>query len=258
MEEENYRKRNCKKHVSHKSMFLILEEAEEEEATRTLHRAIDLNCTIGRSASFPLNAKPKPFPPIPNPNFPLSSSSSFDVGPTPPLFKFHNIWIEPDEIRFLRGLLDSASDGLVFPRDLPVFYDRFSRTVSQPYTKSQLFEKLCRLRKKFRLVSSCLARGLHVIDDSRKNKVENELDGYGDGELSEVAARAVLDVFDECVREGRMRLVRKLNQEAMSSSSPRERKMVDFVKRWEEQYALELDVFARRLRLKLENSLHQN
>ncbi|KAF7833599.1 uncharacterized protein G2W53_015932 [Senna tora] len=79
------------------------------------------------------------------------------MGPTPPHFKSHRIWTEPDEIRFLRGLLDSASDSLVLPRDLPIFYERFSRTVSQPYTKSQLSEKLRHLRKKFCLVSSRLA-----------------------------------------------------------------------------------------------------
>ncbi|KAF7845019.1 putative linoleate 9S-lipoxygenase 5 [Senna tora] len=74
-----------------------------------------------------------------------------------PPFKSYRIWTEPDEIWFLRGLLDSTYDSLVFPRDFPVFYDRFSHTVSQPYTKSQLSEKLCCLWKKFRLVSSRLA-----------------------------------------------------------------------------------------------------
>ncbi|XP_059623133.1 probable transcription factor At5g28040 [Cornus florida] len=86
-----------------------------------------------------------------------------DVGggdPNPPPFKFHRIWTEPDEIRFLQGLLDCSSDGLSFPRDLNVFYARFSGTMSQPYTKSQLSEKLRRLRKKFRVISSRLARGL--------------------------------------------------------------------------------------------------
>ncbi|KAJ7960096.1 putative DNA-binding storekeeper protein-related transcriptional regulator [Quillaja saponaria] len=77
-----------------------------------------------------------------------------------PPFKFHRIWTEPDEIRFLQGLLDSAPEGLVFPKDLHVFYGRFSTTMSKPYTKSQLSEKLRRLRKKFRVISSRLARGL--------------------------------------------------------------------------------------------------
>lgn len=41
-----------------------------------------------------------------------------------------------------------------------MFYARFSGTMSQPYTKSQLSEKLRRLRKKFRVISSRLAKGL--------------------------------------------------------------------------------------------------
>lgn len=78
----------------------------------------------------------------------------------PPPFKFHRIWTEPDEIRFLQGLLDGSSENLFFPRDLNVFYTRFSNTMSQPYTKAQLSEKLRRLRKKFRVISSRLAKGL--------------------------------------------------------------------------------------------------
>ncbi|KAK2990756.1 hypothetical protein RJ640_003824 [Escallonia rubra] len=78
----------------------------------------------------------------------------------PPPFKFHRIWTEPDEIRFLQGLLGCSADGLSFPRDLGLFYVRFSGRMSQPYTKSQLSEKLRRLRKKFRVISSRLAKGL--------------------------------------------------------------------------------------------------
>lgn len=89
-----------------------------------------------------------------------SSDDADDLNNKPPPFKFHRIWPESDEIRFLQGLLDSAADGLVFPRDLNVFYDRFSQTMPQPYTRSQLSEKLRRLRKKFRVVSARLSRGL--------------------------------------------------------------------------------------------------
>ncbi|PIA63867.1 hypothetical protein AQUCO_00201294v1 [Aquilegia coerulea] len=78
----------------------------------------------------------------------------------PPPFKFHRIWTESDEIRFLQGLLDSTSQGLIFPRDLHLFYNRFSTCMSQPYTKSQLSEKLRRLRKKFRVISSRILNGL--------------------------------------------------------------------------------------------------
>ncbi|KAF5180869.1 Dna-binding storekeeper protein-related transcriptional regulator [Thalictrum thalictroides] len=78
----------------------------------------------------------------------------------PPPFKFHRIWTESDEIRFLQGLLDSTSQGLIFPRDLHLFYNSFSTCMSQPYTKSQLSEKLRRLRKKFRVISSRISNGL--------------------------------------------------------------------------------------------------
>ncbi|KAJ4979263.1 hypothetical protein NE237_010043 [Protea cynaroides] len=37
-----------------------------------------------------------------------------------PSFKFHGIWLESDEIRFLQGLLVYSTDGLVFPHDLPI------------------------------------------------------------------------------------------------------------------------------------------
>ncbi|KAG6659939.1 probable transcription factor At3g04930 [Carya illinoinensis] len=83
------------------------------------------------------------------------------VDAKPPPFKFHRLWTEPNEIRFLRGLRDCAPQGLSFPRDLHVFYDRFSNTMSQPYSKSKLSKKLRRLQKKFRILSSRLARGLN-------------------------------------------------------------------------------------------------
>ncbi|KAK7290209.1 hypothetical protein RIF29_04467 [Crotalaria pallida] len=87
--------------------------------------------------------------PNPNPNPNLNNNF-----PSP--FKFHRIWTQPDEIRFLQALLDSASDGLVFPKDLNIFYHRFSSSAAtcHPYTKSQLSEKLRRLRNKFRALSS--------------------------------------------------------------------------------------------------------
>ncbi|XP_016437432.1 uncharacterized protein LOC107763459 isoform X1 [Nicotiana tabacum] len=90
---------------------------------------------------------------------PFISSAGSDPQKPPP-FKFHRIWTEPDEIRFLQGLLDDGS--LLFPRDLNIFYTRFSNTMSQPYTKSQLSEKLRRLRKKFRVISSRLSKGLDM------------------------------------------------------------------------------------------------
>ncbi|CAL9067608.1 unnamed protein product [Musa banksii] len=76
-----------------------------------------------------------------------------------PPFRFQRVWSESDEIRFLQGLLGCWSQGLVFPRDLNLFFDRFSESMPQPYTRSQLSEKLRRLRKKFRVMSSRIARG---------------------------------------------------------------------------------------------------
>ncbi|XP_076925928.1 uncharacterized protein LOC143588920 [Bidens hawaiensis] len=96
-----------------------------------------------------------------NPN----SNSTFTLTPhdsttnTPP---FKRIWTEPDEIRLLQGLLHCSSQGLSFPRDLGIFYAQFSHamSMSQPYSKSQFSEKLRRLRKKFRVISSRLDKGL--------------------------------------------------------------------------------------------------
>lgn len=78
----------------------------------------------------------------------------------PPPFKFQRIWSESDELRFLQGLLGCGAQGLVFPRDLNVFYDRFSESMPQPYTRSQLSEKLRRLKNKHRGVSTRVAKGL--------------------------------------------------------------------------------------------------
>lgn len=113
------------------------------------------------------------FSPIPNPSFVPKFESTANTDDDeidddlingddqkPPPFKFHRIWTESDEIRFLQGLLDCSVEGLYFPRDLPIFYARFSGTMSQPYTKSQLSEKLRRLRKKFRVTSARLSQGL--------------------------------------------------------------------------------------------------
>ncbi|XP_073058141.1 probable transcription factor At5g28040 [Primulina eburnea] len=100
---------------------------------------------------------------------PIKRKTPLDPNPTllhpnesrVPPYKFHRIWTEPDEIRFLQGLVDCSSHNLAFPRDLEIFYSRFSNTMSQPYTKSQLSEKLRRLRKKFRVISTRLSKGLH-------------------------------------------------------------------------------------------------
>ncbi|XP_062212183.1 probable transcription factor At3g04930 [Phragmites australis] len=90
---------------------------------------------------------------------PLHAAAGSDQQQQPP-FKFQRIWSESDELRFLQGLLGCGAQGLVFPRDLNVFYDRFSESMPQPYTRSQLSEKLRRLKNKFRSMSARVARGL--------------------------------------------------------------------------------------------------
>uniref|UniRef100_A0ACD5X648 Uncharacterized protein n=1 Tax=Avena sativa TaxID=4498 RepID=A0ACD5X648_AVESA len=100
----------------------------------------------------------------PRPSSSPSSSGPASSGGDPlkhqPAFKFQRIWSESDELRFLQGLLGCGAQGLVFPRDLNVFYDRFSESMPQPYTRSQLSEKLRRLNNKHRSVSTRVAKGL--------------------------------------------------------------------------------------------------
>ncbi|KAJ6843919.1 putative hypermethylated in cancer 1 protein [Iris pallida] len=145
--------------------------------------------TQSSARKLPIKRKTPPQPPNPinnpNPNFPVVPSNNGSADPSeedyefedddydeldlnpnpspnpppPPPFKFHRIWSEPDELRFLQGLLGCRPQGLVFPRDLNLFYDRFSDSMPQPYTRSQLSEKLRRLRKKYRVISARIARG---------------------------------------------------------------------------------------------------
>ncbi|KAL6521335.1 hypothetical protein OROGR_017904 [Orobanche gracilis] len=96
----------------------------------------------------------------PDPSLPPPNPIPEPIDGRAPPFKFHRIWTEPDEIRFLQGLLDCSCQNLAFPRVLAIFYARFSNTMSQPYTKSQLSEKLRRVRKKFQVISTRLSKGM--------------------------------------------------------------------------------------------------
>ncbi|KAL4652328.1 hypothetical protein ACB092_01G225400 [Castanea dentata] len=208
-----------------------------------------------------------------------SASASAAAAKTPP-FKFHRIWTEPDEIRFLQGLLRCNSQGLSFPKDLHLFFDQFSNSMSQPYTKSQLSEKLRRLRKKFRVISARLARGLNpsmlsphdrALFDLSRSLWSPQIQSYDDNDDDEeeeeneefcgglgmgvVGAKAVLDVFDQCLKEVRAVLVRR--GLLLSANNKSSSKAMDFERRWQEQRVAELDVFARRLRLVLDNSLRR-
>ncbi|KAJ3672908.1 hypothetical protein LUZ60_006282 [Juncus effusus] len=92
-------------------------------------------------------------------------SDASDQLRSPPPFKFQRIWSESDEIRFLQGLIGCKSQGLVFPRDLNLFYDQFSANMPQPYTRSQLSEKLRRLKNKHKSATARIAR--KGLDPSR-------------------------------------------------------------------------------------------
>ncbi|KAK6913545.1 GLABROUS1 enhancer-binding protein family [Dillenia turbinata] len=244
----------------------------------------------------------------------------YDDGAKPPPFKFHRIWTESDEIRFLRGLLDCSNEGLSFPKDLHVVYSRFSETMSQPFTKSQLSEKLRRLRKKFRVISSRLARGLSEsllsphdrelyqlskqlwqlqnsqligvkvtfsptisipiqsntsnedvkiemnkddgsdviktsfdanVDDGQEEEMPSPMPeaeacgSCGNGGISGIVARSVLNVFDQSLKEFRISLMGQgLLYQDHEGCLGRE---FNFEKRWREQQVAELDVFARRM-----------
>ncbi|XP_019439482.1 PREDICTED: probable transcription factor At5g28040 [Lupinus angustifolius] len=246
--------------------------------------------------------------PNPNPNPNTNTNNHNSSSP----FKFHRIWTEPDEIRFLQGLLDSASQGLVFPKHLDIFYHRFSTATCHPYTKSQLSEKLRRLRNKFRAVSSRILGGLDIaalsphnramydlsrklwsaefasvspfvevksshgkgIGDSGRVRVEEDdgrirvdrenpnqsercdgggnekvSSGFGGGKIDGVASKIVLDVFDECVEDAKKDV--SLWHGVLCGD-------MNFRRRWQEQRSLELDVFVKRLRLVIEDSLNQH
>lgn len=102
-----------------------------------------------------------------------------------------------------------------------------------------------------------------LSSQSNQNLRFQEFDGdvnveYGEEEgfdrrrscgLGGVAAKAALEVFDECLKEVRMVVVRQGLVHVDNKSSK--------ALRWHEQRVAELEVLARRLRLVLENSLHR-
>ena len=119
-----------------------------------------VSSTAARKLPIKRRSPPRPTP-SPSSSGPASSGAADPLNPDQhPPFKFQRIWSESDELRFLQGLLGCGAQGLVFPRDLNVFYDRFSESMPQPYTRSQLSEKVRRLRNKHRGVSTRIARGL--------------------------------------------------------------------------------------------------
>ncbi|KAJ8646703.1 hypothetical protein MRB53_008451 [Persea americana] len=294
-------------------------------------------------AARKLPVKRKTPDPNPNPNLPVIPKPEISSPPSssdpdeedddlkPPPFKFHRIWSESDELRLLQGLLDSSADGLSFPRDLNLFFDRFSQSMPQPYTKSQLSEKLRRLKKKFRVISARLSRGLdashltphdrslfhlskqlwhpafaasspfsssssssakkkstfsssrvrvtpspvaatattsspsptlpppppppynHDGDDLNNNGEEDFQSGSSSG-IGHVAAKTVMDVFDQSLSGVRMVLAR---HGLLRPNGGDQGKKRDLANKWREQRVAELDVLARRLRLVLEHAVRE-
>lgn len=74
--------------------------------------------------------------------------------------------------------------------------------------------------------------------------------GFGGGKIDGVASKIVLDVFDECVKE--------VKKGVFCDGGGGDQSAENFWKRWQKQRALELDVFVRRLRLVIEDSLHHH
>ncbi|XP_062214818.1 probable transcription factor At3g04930 [Phragmites australis] len=131
--------------------------------TATPTAPADPTASSSAARKLPIKRRsPRPSSSPPSSSSPASSDPlrAAAGGSDQPPFKFQRIWSESDELRFLQGLLGCGAQGLVFPRDLNVFYDRFSESMPQPYTRSQLSEKLRRLKNKFRSMSSRVARGL--------------------------------------------------------------------------------------------------
>ena len=93
-----------------------------------------------------------------------------------------------------------------------------------------------------------------VVNLDSPNFSTREEEESGDaGGIGWVAAKAVVDVFDQCLKEVSMVLVRRGILCPDSVSAPGN--AIDFENKWRQQRVAELDVFARRLRLVLQNSL---
>jgi len=107
----------------------------------------------------PLAPAPEPAgaipPPQPQPQGPAAGASSADDSRR----LFQRLWTDEEELLILRGFLDfTARRGTTFAShqyDTGPFYEEIRRRLSFDFTKSQLIEKLRRLKKKYRV---CAAR----------------------------------------------------------------------------------------------------
>ncbi|CAO2207720.1 unnamed protein product [Urochloa humidicola] len=106
------------------------------------------------SAPSPPPAGAVPAPPPPPPPQPQGAGSSEDSRRL-----FQRLWTDEEELLILRGFLDfTARRGTTFAShqyDTGPFYEEIRRRLSFDFTKSQLIEKLRRLKKKYRV---CAAR----------------------------------------------------------------------------------------------------
>uniref|UniRef100_A0A0E0BZZ8 Glabrous enhancer-binding protein-like DBD domain-containing protein n=1 Tax=Oryza meridionalis TaxID=40149 RepID=A0A0E0BZZ8_9ORYZ len=79
---------------------------------------------------------------------------------------FQRLWTDEEELLILRGFLDfTARRGTTFAShqyDTGPFYDEIRRRLSFDFTKSQLVEKLRRLKKKYRLCAARMASSPHA------------------------------------------------------------------------------------------------
>ncbi|GMJ00709.1 hypothetical protein HRI_003740100 [Hibiscus trionum] len=235
------------------------------------------------ASKLPIKRKAPPLPPK------LEFQPIILPKPQTPPFKFQRIWSEPDEIRFLQALLRSPP--LSFPKDLPLFYSSFSHSMSHPYTNSQLSEKLRRLRKKFRLISSRLARGfdpsslsLHdraLFDLSTRlwaphfastspfgnNSHDHQTNGV-DADINDNDNEATLHLDFSAGRDGDA-IYGVLGKSVLNVFDEcfNEVRMIflkqgvgcidTMEKKWNEQRVSEFDALGRRLRLVMENSLNR-
>ncbi|ERM95829.1 hypothetical protein AMTRI_Chr04g248420 [Amborella trichopoda] len=188
--------------------------------------------------------------------------------PSPSATKsFQRLWCPQDEIRFLQLLLRCTSQGMHFPRDMPLFYHRVSHSLTQSYTKPQLSEKLRRLKKKFRRTSSRIARDNAAV--AAMTPHERRLFGMSkrlwSGDQPTVMGpaagvwRAVAEAFEEGVEEARASIQSRYCGVVYPRASFGPLGWMEFTdaaaelqRRWGEQRVAEMEVFSQRLKLVLE------
>ncbi|CAL4950778.1 unnamed protein product [Urochloa decumbens] len=106
------------------------------------------------AATEPTGAAPAPPPPPPPPQPQGAGAAAEDSRRL-----FQRLWTDEEELLILRGFLDfTARRGTTFAShqyDTGPFYEEIRRRLSFDFTKSQLIEKLRRLKKKYRV---CAAR----------------------------------------------------------------------------------------------------